>query len=242
MFKTLPRLTYGIKALPDFRVTSASSGEYQPGSLEAGRPGYFQANTYDLKSRPKWEMETLAFHETVPGHHLQGAIAQEIVGVPEFRKYGGNDAFVEGWALYAESLGEEMGFYKDPYSKYGHYSGEMLRAVRLVVDTGMHAKGWSRQQALDYFRAQMPVSDIDSENEINRYIVMPGQALAYKVGQLKFRELRERAKQKLGSKFDVREYHDTVLGQGALPMDELEKVVDEWIAARKGQGGAAAGG
>lgn len=230
LFKTLPRLTYGVRPVPEFRAASTSGAEYQSGSLEAGRGGFFQANTYDLKSRPKWQMETLAFHEGVPGHHFQISIAQEIEGNPEFRKYGGNTAYGEGWALYAESLGEEMGFYKDPYSKYGHYSEEMLRAVRLVVDTGLHAKGWSRQKALDYFRSQMPVSDVESEIEINRYITWPGQALAYKVGQLKFRELRDRASQKLGPKFNVRSFHEVVLGQGALPMDELEKVVDEWVA------------
>ena len=178
-------------------------------------------------------METLAFHEGVPGHHFQIAIAQEIENIPDFRKFGGNTAFAEGWALYAESLGQEMGFYKDPYQLYGHYSDEMLRAVRLVVDTGMHAKGWSRQRALDYFRAQMPSSDVDSQIEIDRYITWPGQALAYKVGQLKFRELRERAHAKLGDKFDVRSFHDVVLGQGPLPMEVLEKVVDRWVEVQK---------
>ncbi len=233
MFRTLPRLTYGVRAVPEFRASSTSAAEYQGGSLDAGRAGWFQANTFDLKSRPKWEMETLAFHEGVPGHHFQISVAQEIADLPEFRKFGGNTAFVEGWALYAESLGEEMGFYKDPYSKYGHYSDEILRAVRLVVDTGMHAKGWTRQQALDYFRSKMPVSDVDSEIEINRYITWPGQALAYKVGQLKFRELRERAHLALGENFDVRAYHDLVLGQGSLPMEVLEKVVDAWILKQK---------
>lgn len=233
LFKRLPRLTYGVRPVPEFRAASTSGAEYQSGSLEAGRAGFFQANTYDLKSRPKWQMETLAFHEGVPGHHFQISIAQEIDGNPEFRKYGSNTAYTEGWALYAESLGEEMGFYKDPYSKYGHYSEEMLRAVRLVVDTGLHAKGWSRQKALDYFRSQMPISDVESEIEINRYITWPGQALAYKVGQMKFRELRDRASQKLGPKFDVRSFHDVVLGQGSLPMDELEKVIDEWVVEQR---------
>src|SRR6185312_14867709 len=189
--------------------------------------------TSDLKSRPKWEMETLAMHEGVPGHHLQISLSQELTDMPEFRKFGGNTAYAEGWALYAESLGQEMGFYKDPYSLYGHYSDEMLRAVRLVVDTGMHAEGWSREKALEYYRSKMPVSDIESENEINRYVVWPGQALAYKVGQMKIRELRTRAQAALGDAFDVRSFHDVVLLQGALPMNELEKLVNEWVVEQK---------
>ncbi|MGZ3723153.1 MAG: DUF885 domain-containing protein [Bdellovibrionales bacterium] len=233
MFKTLPRLTYGVREIPAFRGASSSGAEYQGGSYEAGRGGWFQANVYDLKSRPKWEMETLAFHEGVPGHHFQISIAQELEGIPEFRKYGGNTAYAEGWALYSESLGQEMGFYKDPYQLYGHYSDEMLRAVRLVVDTGMHSKSWTRQQALDYFRSKMPTTDVDSAIEIDRYITWPGQALAYKVGQLKFRELRDRAHEKLGTAFDVRSFHDVVLGQGSVPMEVLEKVVDRWIDAQK---------
>jgi len=236
MFKTLPRLTYGVREIPAFRAAASSGAEYQSGSLEAGRGGWFQANTYDLKSRPKWEMETLAFHEGVPGHHLQISIAQELENMPEFRRFGGNTAFGEGWALYAESLGQEMGFYKDPYSLYGHYSDEMLRAVRLVVDTGMHAKGWTRQQALDYYRSKMPSTDVDSQIEIDRYITWPGQALAYKVGQLKFRELRDRATKALGDKFDVRTFHDVVLGQGSVPMEVLEKIVDRWIQTQKKTG------
>ncbi len=235
-FKTLPRLTYGVREIPAFRAISGPGAEYQGGSLESGRPGWFQANTYDLKSRPKWEMETLAFHEGVPGHHFQIAVAAELPEMPEFRKHGGNTAYSEGWALYAESLGEEMGFYKDPYQLYGHYADEILRAVRLVVDTGMHAKGWSREKALDYYRSKMPVGDVESENEINRYLVWPGQALAYKVGQLKIRELREKAHAALGDAFDVRQFHDVILLQGAVPMDELEKLVNEWVVEQKKTG------
>jgi uncharacterized protein (DUF885 family) len=233
MFKTVPRMTYGVREVPAFRAASSPGAEYQPGSADAGRAGWFQANSSDLKSQPKWEMETLTFHEAVPGHHLQGAVADELEGLPEFRKHDGNTAYIEGWALYAETLGEEMGFYKDPYSLYGHYSDEMLRAVRLVVDTGMHTKGWTRDKALAYYRAQMPTSDVASAIEIDRYIVWPGQALAYKVGQLKIRELRDRAAQELGAAFDVRAFHDVVLGQGALPMDILENVVNEWVDAGK---------
>lgn len=233
MFHKLPRLTYGVRAIADYAAPSSSGAQYVGGSLEAGRPGWFEANTYDLPSRPKWEMETLAFHEGVPGHHFQIAIAQEMEDMPEIRKHGHYTAFIEGWALYAESLGDEMGFFKDPYSKYGNLSGEMMRAIRLVVDTGMHAKGWSKQQALDFYRSKMPISDTDSEVEIDRYITWPGQALAYKVGQLKFRELREKSKLALGNKFDVRDYHDEVLKHGALPMEVLEQTVDEWIAGQK---------
>ena len=233
MFRTLPRLTYGVREIPAFRAISSAGAEYQGGTLEAGRPGWFQANTYDLKSRPKWAMETLTFHEGVPGHHFQIALAQELEDMPNFRKYGGNTAYGEGWALYAESLGEEMGFFKDPYQLYGHYADEILRAVRLVVDTGMHAKGWSREKALEYFHSSMPTSDVESQNEINRYLVWPGQALAYKVGQLKIRELREKAHAELGDTFDIRSFHDVVLLQGSLPMGELEKLVMEWVTTQK---------
>ena len=233
LFKTLPRLTYGVCEIPTYRAPSDATADYQNGTLEAGRAGYFEANTYDLKSRPKWEMETLALHEGVPGHHFQISRSQEMQDLPEFRRFGGNTAYVEGWALYAESLGQELGFFKDPYSLYGHYADELLRAVRLVVDTGMHAKGWSRDKALAYYREKLPASDIDSENEINRYAVWPGQALAYKVGQMKIRALREKASAALGDKFDVREFHDVVLDEGSVPMDVLESLVDKWIAAKK---------
>lgn len=233
LFKTLPRLPYGVRAIAAHAAPAAAGAQYMGGSLEAGRAGYFEANTYDLPSRPKWDMETLTFHEAVPGHHFQIATAQEIQGLPEFRKHGGFTAYSEGWALYAESLGDELGFFKDPYSKYGNLSAEMMRAVRLVVDTGMHAKGWSKQKALEFYRNAMPISDVESETEINRYISWPGQALAYKVGQLKFRELREESRVALGDGFDVREFHDEVLKHGALPMDVLEKTVHEWVASKK---------
>lgn len=233
LFKTLPRMPYGIRAIPDYAAPTAAGAQYQGGSLEAGRAGYFEANTYDLPSRPKWDMETLTFHEAVPGHHFQIARAKEIEGLPEFRKNGHFTAYVEGWALYAEGLGYELGFFKDPYSKYGNLSAEMMRAVRLVVDTGMHAKGWSKEQALTFYRGAFPTSDVDSLSEIERYISWPGQALAYKVGQLKFRELREFSNKELGEKFDVREFHDEVLRHGALPLDVLERTVREWVQVQK---------
>jgi len=233
LFKTLPRLTYGVREMPDYKAKDSPGAYYMSGSLENGRPGYFEANTYDLKARPKWAMEALTLHEAVPGHHLQIAIAQELKDMPKFRRYDGYTAFIEGWALYAESLGDDMGFYKDPYAKYGQLSYEMWRACRLVVDTGIHQLGWSRQQAIDYMMAQMPKSQLETEIEVDRYITWPGQALAYKVGQLKFRELRERARAQLGEAFDLREFHDEVLKNGALPLDVLDKAVNDWISNYK---------
>ena len=233
LFKTLPRLTYGVREMPPYKSAAAPAAYYEGGSLEAGRPGYLEANTSDLPGRPKWGMEALTLHEAVPGHHLQISIAQELKGLPEFRKQGSYTAYVEGWGLYAESLGSELGLYKDAYSKYGQLSYEMWRAIRLVVDTGMHAKGWTRQQALDYFANTMPKSSTETANEVDRYITWPGQALAYKVGQLKFKELRERAQIELGDKFDVREFHDELLRHGSLPMDVLESAVSDWIDAQK---------
>lgn len=233
MFRKLPRTPYGVREIAPFRAATSAMGQYIPGSLEGGRAGFFEANISDLPSHQKWQMETLAFHEAVPGHHLQIAIAQELEGLPDFRRFGGYTAFSEGWALYAESLGDEMGFYKDPYSKYGNLSDEMLRAVRLVVDTGMHIKGWSKQQALEFYRNNVAATDLESESEIDRYITWPGQALAYKTGSLKIRELRERTKAALGENFNVRDFHDEILGHGALPLDVLEKTVDEWIDGRK---------
>jgi uncharacterized protein (DUF885 family) len=174
-------------------------------------------------------MEALTLHEAVPGHHIQIALAQEMQGLPEFRKNSSYTAFVEGWALYAESLGPEMGFYKDPYSKFGQLTYDMWRAVRLVIDTGLHSMGWTREQAIDFFRANTAKTDQDITVEVDRYIVWPGQALGYKMGQLEIRELRTNAERRLGSRFDVRQFHDVVLGQGAVPMDVLERQVNEWI-------------
>ena len=236
LFGKLPRLPYGVIPIPSYAEKSQTTAYYDAGSLEAGRPGYFYANTYDLKSRPKWEMEALTAHEAVPGHHLQISIAQELEGVPEWRRYAGYTAFSEGWGLYAESLGPELGLYKDPYSKFGQLTYEMWRAVRLVVDTGMHAKGWTRQQAIDYFKANAGKAEHDIEVEVDRYIVWPGQALAYKIGELKIKELRAHAEKELGPKFDVRAFHDRVLGTGALPLDLLEENVKAWVAEAKRKG------
>jgi uncharacterized protein (DUF885 family) len=229
LFKTLPRLPYGVVAVPAYAEKSQTTAYYEPGSPEAGRPGKFYANTYDLRSRPKWEMEALTLHEAVPGHHLQIAIAQELPELPPFRRHGFYTAYVEGWGLYAESLGSEMGFYSDPYARFGQLTYEMWRAIRLVVDTGIHAFGWSRQQAIDYFVEHAGKAEHDIVVEVDRYIVWPAQALAYKVGELKIKELRAFATAALGERFDVRAFHDLLLGQGALPLDVLESRVRNWV-------------
>src|SRR2546426_1144008 len=219
--------------IPSFMAKSPTTAYYQGGSLQAGRPGYFFVNTYDLKSRPKWEMEALSLHEAVPAPHLQIALARELDGLPEFRRYGGYTAFVEGWGLYAEGLGPELGMYQDPYSKFGQLTYEMWRAVRLVLDTGLHAMGWTRQQAIDFFKDNAPKAEQDIIVEVDRYIVNPGQALAYKIGQLKFRELRDSAAAALGPRFDIRAFHDEVLRNGGLPMDLLEQDVRAWIGKQR---------
>ncbi|MCC5612091.1 DUF885 domain-containing protein [Nostoc sp. CHAB 5834] len=232
-FGKLPRLPYGVIAVPAYEEKSQTTAYYIMGSSEAGRAGYFYANTYALKSRPKWEMEALTIHEAVPGHHLQFALAEELENVPEFRKYSRYNSFIEGWGLYSESLGVEMGFYKDPYSKFGQLTYEMWRAVRLVVDTGIHGMGWTRQQSIDYFKANAAKTEHDITVEVDRYIGWPGQALSYKMGELKLKELRARAEKKLGNKFDIRKFHDVVLANGAVPLNILEVQVNEWINSIK---------
>ncbi len=233
LFSTLPRLPYGVVPVPAYEEKSTPAAYYNGGTLEGGRPGRFFVNTYDLKSRPRWEAEALLLHEAVPGHHLQIAIARELTGLPKFRTLGGYGAYAEGWGLYSESLGEELGFYADPYFKFGRLTLEMWRAVRLVVDTGLHAKGWTREQALAYFRAQTGKSEHETAVEIDRYIVNPGQALSYKMGELAIKGLRAHATRELGERFDVRAFHATVLGAGALPLDVLDARVRAWVAAQK---------
>ena len=231
LFRTLPRLPYGVAAVPAYSEKEQTTAYYQPGSQEAGRAGLFYANTYDLKARPKWEMEALAAHEAVPGHHLQIALAQELADLPSFRRYGHHTAFVEGWGLYAESLGEELGLYKDPASAFGRLTYEMWRAIRLVVDTGLHAFGWSRERAVRYFEANAGKAGHDIAVEVDRYLAWPGQALAYKLGQLTIRDLRERARRSQGDRFDIRDFHDVVLGAGPVPLSVLKERVGDWIAA-----------
>jgi len=229
VFGILPRTPYGVIEVPDYAAKSTTTAYYQRGSLKAGRPGYYFANTYALETRPRWEMEALTLHEAVPGHHLQISIQQELEGLPWFRQNPSYTAFVEGWGLYSESLGEEMGFYKDPYSKFGQLTYEMWRAIRLVVDTGMHYLGWSRQQAIDFFKENAGKSEHDIVVEIDRYIVWPGQALAYKIGELKIKELRAYAEETLGDQFDIRAFHDEVLGKGAVPLSVLDANVRAWV-------------
>jgi prolyl oligopeptidase len=233
MFGKLPRTPYGVVPVPAYAAKSQTTAYYEPGSYKAGRPGNYFVNWYDLKSRPKWEMEALSLHEAVPGHHLQIALADELEDVPEFRKYGYITAYIEGWGLYAESLGPELGLYRDPYSKFGQLTYEMWRAVRLVVDTGIHAFGWTREQAIDFFRDNAARTEHDIEVEVDRYIVWPGQALAYKIGELKLKELRAHAATGLGDRFDLRAFHDAVLGSGPLPLEVLEREIRSWVAAQK---------
>ena len=224
-FGKLPRLTYGVREMPAYSAPSMPTGFYEYGSMENGRPAWYYVNTYRLDMRPRWEMEVLSIHESVPGHHLQLSLAREMTDVPAFRKYYNHTAFVEGWGLYSEGLGPEMGFYADPSSRFGWLSYDMWRAVRLVVDTGMHAFGWSRQQAIDYFRSNSGKTEQDITVEVDRYIVWPGQALAYKIGQLKLLELRRRAEEHDGDGFNLRAFHDRLLSFGSLPLNILEKVL-----------------
>jgi uncharacterized protein (DUF885 family) len=231
LFGHLPRLPYGVEPMPAFKAASSPAAYYVAGAPSAGRAGIFYANTHNLASRAHWEMEDLVLHEAVPGHHLQIALSAELDGLPAFRRHSGYTAFVEGWGLYAETLGGELGFYHDPLSRMGQLIADAWRSVRLVVDTGMHSLGWSRDRAIKFFADNAGRSEADITVEIDRYIVWPGQALAYKIGQLKFSELRSRAEKALGGAFDIRTFHDLLLGEGGLPLGLVEGRVDAWIGA-----------
>ena len=227
IFKVFPRAPYGVIPIPDESAPFTTTAYYN--SPSPGRPGYFYANLYKPESRPKYEIPVLTVHEAVPGHHFQISLAQELENVPKFRKYQGITAFIEGWGLYSEELGEFMGIYDDPYDKFGQLTYDMWRAIRLVVDTGMHYKGWSREEAVNLFIENSAKSILDINNEVDRYIAWPGQALAYKIGQLKILELRNKAEKLLGDKYDIKDFHYEVLKRGSLPLDLLEFYIDEWI-------------
>jgi uncharacterized protein (DUF885 family) len=229
LFAELPRAPYGVRSMPAFRGPDAAE-YYDPPALDGTRPGYFNANTLGWRTRPVWKMATLTAHEAVPGHHLQIARAMELHGLPRFRRDGGYTAFVEGWAVYAETLGRDIGLYGDPYSLFGHLQWQAFRAARLVVDTDIHSGGWTRQQAIDFMVERTGMDRAFVTSEVDRYTSSPGQALGYMIGALKIRELRDRAKARLGERFDIRRFHNAVIDQGALPLDTLERVIDEWIA------------
>ncbi|HEV8239129.1 MAG TPA: DUF885 family protein [Thermoanaerobaculia bacterium] len=240
LFGRLPKAKVEVVPMEDYRAASAAGADYVQGTPDGSRPGKVNVNTHDATSRKTINVETTAYHEGVPGHHMQISIQQELPTLPPFRQQGGNTAFVEGWALYSERLGREVGFFQDPYSLYGHLQDEMLRAIRLVVDTGLHYKHWTREQVVQFFHDHSAIDEVEVQSETDRYIVWPGQALGYKIGQLKILELRDRAKQALGDHFDIRGFHDEVLGAGALPMDVLEARIDAWIAAQKAAAKSAA--
>ncbi len=237
LFSIRPKADYEIRPVEAYRAAASAGGSYESGSPDGSRPGIFYVNTNDLKAQPIFGMETLSLHEASPGHHFQVSIAQELTGLPRFRRFEGNVAYEEGWALYSESLGRELGLFTDPMQWYGRLSDEMLRAMRLVVDTGLHAKGWTREQAMAYMHENSSIAESEIEAEVDRYIVYPGQALGYKVGDLRIQALRRRAAAALGDRFDLREFHTQVLEDGALPMDVLEAKIEGWIEKQQAPGG-----
>ncbi len=234
LFGRLPRMPYGIGPIPDFIAPRTTTAYYERPSGDGTRAGVYRVNTYDLASRPTYEIEALSLHEAVPGHHLQIALQQELDDLRPFRRFQGFTAFSEGWALYSERLGLEVGFYTDPYSDFGRLTYEMWRACRLVVDTGIHYLGWSRQQAIDFMAGNSALTLHNITTEIDRYIAWPGQALGYKIGELWIRELRQRAQTALGSRFDLRAFHDVVLGSGSVPLTVLEENVERYLVDASG--------
>jgi uncharacterized protein (DUF885 family) len=233
LFGRLPKAPLVVKAVPAYMEKDQAAAYYDHGTPDGSRPGTVYVNTYEFSSRSLSSVEAIAYHEGIPGHHLQISIAQELTGLPEFRKYTYYTAYTEGWGLYAEQLGKDVGFYQDPYSDYGRLQADIWRAIRLVVDTGVHSQHWSRQQMVDYFHQHSALDDADVQAEVDRYVAWPGQALGYKMGQLKFLELRARAQQALGTSFDIRAFHDRLIDSGALPLDIVERRLDSWIAQQK---------
>ena len=233
LFGRLPKAPFEVVPMPDFLAKTAPPAYYQAGTPDGSRPGRLLIDRYNATDRNLYAVEAIAYHEGIPGHHLQISISQELTDIPDFRKYGGYTAFVEGWGLYSEHLGKDIGFYQDPYSDYGRLEADMWRAIRLVIDTGVHSQHWTRDQMVQYFHDHSNIDETTIQSEVDRYIAWPGQALAYKVGQLKILELRDRAKKALGDKFDIRAFHDEVLDSGPLPLDVLEERVNAWIASQK---------
>ena len=233
-FSLIPKAAFEIRAVEPFRAKSASGGSYMRPSEDGTRPGVFYVNTYDLPTRKIWDAEDLFLHEAIPGHHFQLALQQELTGLPNFRRFGGETAFIEGWGLYAESLGKDVGLYEDPYSYFGYLQNELWRAIRLVVDTGLHSKNWTREQTIQYMLDNSAESETHSTSEGERYMAIPGQALAYKMGELKIKQVRAKAEKALGDKFDIREFHAEVLKDGSVPLDVLDAKVDRWIASKQG--------
>ena len=222
LFGQLPKAQLEVVAMPAFAEKNSPMAYYNQGTADGSRPGRVDVNLYNFAERSLATVESVAYHEGIPGHHMQLSVAQKLPDLPKFRRHGGNSGYVEGWALYSEQLGKEVGFYQDPVSDYGRLSSELFRAVRLVVDTGIHSQNWSRDQVVEFFRKYQPVDEPTIQSETDRYIAWPAQALSYKLGQLKFRELRERARQRLGAKFDIRTFHDEMLNGGTLPLDLIE--------------------
>jgi uncharacterized protein (DUF885 family) len=229
LFDIFPKTGFEVRRVEPFREQSAAKGYYHAGTADGLRPGIFYANAYDLRARPNWAMESLFLHEAIPGHHFQIMIQSENEDLPRFRRYGGFTAYSEGWGLYAESLGKEMGVYTDPYQYFGGLNAELWRSIRLVVDTGIHAKGWTRQQVLDFMYANSAVAEARAVSEAERFMAIPGQALAYKIGQLKIREIRNNAETRLGDRFDIKAFHREVLKDGAMPLSMLEAKIDRWV-------------